>query len=535
MARNLVRNRFVPLLSAVCVAVAVFSCRQSDEVIIDIGPQIVYPESVHKLDVNNAGYGVTKLEGLSENDEIFLARVKNSRVRWNRSVGSTVSGVEQGQEESQSIAEVVTTGTGETFLRYEKHWQVTPPDQNAQLQAQSRNRMRSMGVSEGVGTTKQFYVDVSPTLKSATLRKTGDRCKLWVVDDYFNSDLSDQLDELAAKFDEIYPLETNLLGYEYGGGPGGNGGMDGDPKIQILLFDIGDSVGGTTYGYFYPGDEFARGDTYPYSNEAEIFYIDSVKAVEDEYGIYSTLIHEFNHMINFNLKVLQGGEYVSWNTEVWYTEMLSMLAEDVIGPLVGILADRHVTNMRIPGWLLQYADYSVMSWPSSGNTIPYYQSNYAFGAYLMRNFGGPALFSAIAKSSTSGRGSIDRFMRIFNGVEIDTAYAMARFSEALVYSGLSMPTGVLTFDKTVPDPIDGQPYTIDGQSYTFKAFDIWSTDGPLTREYAQMPNYAAPANTVQLYTDEAWAEEIAASGGNLTIRLLNVDADADYYIITKPK
>jgi hypothetical protein len=251
-------------------------------------------------------------------------------------------------------------------------------------------------------------------------------------------------------------------------------------------------------------------------------------------SVYTTLIHEFNHMINFNLKVLVGGEYLSWNTEVWYTEMLSMLAEDTIGPLVGVDSSYHVTNGRISRWLPRYADCSVMYWPSSsGATLDYYSSNYAFGAYLIRNFGGPALFSAIAKSNSSGRGSIDGFMRIFNNdVGIDTAYAMSRFAEALLYSG-TVPEGVLTFDKTVFD-------TINGQLYTFSGFNIWSMEGqdpqgPLIREYEKMHEYAAPANTVQLYSDTRWTQEIQASGGGLTIRLLNVEPDADYYIITRPK
>jgi hypothetical protein len=547
MMHDFARNRLVSLFLAACVTVALFSCHQSD-VMIDIGSKVVHPESVYKLDINNAGYGVTKLEGLSTNDDIYLAKVKNNRAKWNRNVVSADSGAGQEEEDSQSLAEVVTTGTGETFLRYEKHWRVTPPDQNAQIQAQSRNRMRSVGgiMDEEHSTTKKFYVDISPEttafeLKSATLRKIGAYCKVWVIDEYYGGGGVSQsnVKDIAEIFDEIYPLETNILGYEYGGGPGGNGGMDGDPKIQILLFDIDGSGGGaTTYGYFYPGDEFARGDTYPHSNEAEIFYIDSVIAATNSAAIYSTLIHEFNHMINFNLKVLQGGDYISWNTEVWYTEMLSMLAEDIIGPLVGIFRDDlgHVINVRIPSWIKKYADLSVMYWPpSSSAALYYYASNYAFGAYLMRNFGGPALFSAIAKSNSSGRGSIDGFMRIFNGVEIDTAYAMDRFNEALLYSGISMPEGVLTFDKEVFD-------TIGEYQYTFEAFNIWDQRysleyplGPLIREYAQMPNYAAPANTVQLYTDPAWTEEIAASGGSLLMRLLNVDTDADYYIMTKPR
>jgi hypothetical protein len=542
MVSSLLRSRFSLVFPAVCVFL--FSCRHPD-VVIDVERDVYYPSFTHKLDVNSAGYGLTKLDGLSKNDELYLARIKNTRIRWDRSVAMVESGAEA--EDDRSLAEIIVTEDGETLFRYERHWQATPPSQNTQ----TRNMVRALTGSQVAGVTKKnFYADISPYTDdpaqvSATLRYIGDFCKVWVVDSYFdNSSSADDkvnqnaVEHLAKKFDEIYPIATSILGYEYGGGPGGQGGMDGDPKVQILLFDIdGDNSanGSVTYGYFYSGDALTRRDS-PYSNEAEIFYIDTVELNRNPIAIYSTLIHEFNHMINFNLKVIEGNGYQSWNTEVWYTEMLSMLAEDVIGPMIDIPISHgsHVVRSRIPKWLVEYADLSVMYWPSSSDdAVKYYSSNYAFGAYLVRNFGGPKLFSLMAKSALSGRGSVDSALRSLNGKEIDSFYAMSRFGEALLYSARNKPKEGFTFDESVEAIIDGisAPYVF----YGFDIYDFFSPElaGPVIRDYKDLPKYTALSNTVQLYTDTNWSNEIARNNGRLEIRLLNVDPDADYYIITK--
>jgi hypothetical protein len=524
-----VRRGFI-LLSLACIAVGLPSCNQ-EVVVVSTGITSHYPSTSHRIEVNSAGYGVFRQE--VKNADIYLARVTSTQVAYERSIASGNATAGEEWKGELALAGIITTDTGEVIPRYERHWQVTLPEEKSLMMSQSRITSVK-GVKEG--DREFFYVDVSPGRKVARLEKIGKHCKIWVVEGYFgNGDYQVngyQITQLANTFDKIYPLETALLGYEYGGN-GGNGGVDGDPLINILVFDIdGNEDKGSviTLGYFYPGDEFQNGDTYPYSNEAEIFYLDVVQLKNNPTAIYSTLIHEFNHMINFGIKVLGGGEIRSWNTEVWYTEMLSMLAEDVIGPMVGILAenDSHVINTRIPRWLSAYADSSVMYWPSSGgNALPYYQSNYAFGAYLVRNFGGPALLSAIAKSSSGGRGSVDGALRLFNGMEVDTAYALSRFNEALLYSGNDIPEGVFSFDREVSGIIGGYPYT-------FYRFNIWNMadggrQGPLIREYAKMTDYAAPANTVQLYTDSTWKNKT----GVFEIYLRDVKPDALYYVMQK--
>jgi hypothetical protein len=364
-----------------------------------------------------------------------------------------------------------------------------------------------------------------------------------VVNENFDSTLSSdesdnevtqaQINALADTFDEIYPLETNLMGYESGGGPAGKGGVDGDPQIQILVYDIdGDydnHQNGITYGYFYPHDE----NEAPNSNKAEIFYLDSEMLDKDPDTVYSVLIHEFNHMINYNLKVLETGNYS--NYETWYTEMLSMLAEDVIGPLVGITynpssPNGHVIHTRILYWLVSYMDYGAMQW-NDEDALFYYSSNYAFGAYLVRNFGGPELLSLIAKSPKGGRDSLDESLRALNGPSVDTRYAMTRFGEALVYSGNAKPAGGYSFDKTVTGDVGGV-------EYIFCGFDIWGMQytldgegpfkGPLVFLYEEGVTNPIPPYTVQLFSRNDWQNKSA-----VTINVVNGNPKVHYFVMTR--
>jgi hypothetical protein len=537
---------------ALALAAAAFSLSSCKPEIVQVrfGEEGKLSDSVHKVDLNSAGYGAYPLRGLQNND-VFLVKVNTSGTRYRANVLPVDP--EPSKTDSVQMAAGTVTVDGEKLVRYEPHWQIEAPPEAVE------HINRSTGYAPGaastvVGSKKKFNIvstrGAAPLEnRNATLQAVGEYCKVWVVDEYFETGRlpndkvnREQVEALAAKFDEIYLVETNLLGYEYGGGPGGNGGADGDPKIQILIFDIDGDYGGhggsITNGYFYARDAF-RQSTYPSSNEAEIFYLDSEMLDAQPESIYSTLIHEFNHMINFYQKAFIKGDYTSWNNEVWYTEMLSLLAEDVIGPLVGIPCDLnapdngHSVTERIPFWLYSYDQAGAMEWPSpssSADALLYYSSNFAFGAYLMRNFGGPALLSAIAKSDKSGRASLDYFLRLFNGMSVDTSYALSRFGETLVYSGDKIPPGVFTFDRTVTE-------TIGGYEYTFYAFDIWKMrpsffflgePGPLVFDLSSLQD-SLPLNTARLHSDDSWR----GVSGSLDIVLREAETGFVYYLMIK--
>jgi hypothetical protein len=531
------RCSLVLFVLAACGSGVFLSCVQQNVPAVNSASNDMYPASVHRVALNSAGYGVLRLEGLDSGNSVYLSRVNASRVEYNTNVVSVEAPAdpERLAEGIRTPTGVITMPDGEKRVMYERHWQVMPSDVDTPLANRS---MVSPSVTATVGNTKTFYVDVSSATVTAKLGKIGKYCKIWV--DTKLGAYTFNINTLADKFDEIYPIETSLVGYEYGGGPGGDGGVDGDPLIQILVYDIdGDGSGGTTMGYFYPGDEYQRGRTYPYSNETEIFYLDSRFLSNDTDKIYSTLIHEFNHMINFNVKVIQGGQIRVWNNETWYTEMLSMLAEDVVWPLLGgSSSESLVIGMRIPSWRSNYDKCSVMYWPPANTDAgPYYAANYAFGAYLVRNFGGVPLFSAIAKSHAGGRASIDGSLRATNmEPNIDVTYALERFGETLVYFE-DVPENVYSFNKTLSETLkadNGNDYT-----YSFSAFDIrnvrsvnTSSDTPKVFDFKDMGQTPMPFNTVQIFQDDSWKEE-KITGGRLDIQFLNVDTSAKYFVLVK--
>jgi hypothetical protein len=282
---------------------------------------------------------------------------------------------------------------------------------------------------------------------------------------------------LAAKFDLIYPLETRILGYEYGGDPSNTetyGGKDGDPKIQILVYDFyGDSGGlGSTGGFFWSKD----------------FY----------YGV---------------------------NSQSWYNEMLSMAAEDMVSPLIGIgpTNNSHPISQRISNFLTSYANEGVNTWNGSGNTLESYSYKYTFGAYLARNYGGVELVKNILANESTNEASVVAALRQTTGnTSIDFNYAVEKFAEAFIFS--NPKDGRATFNQTVTK-------TISGTTYTFTGFDIWNARYTLTG--GSYHNWGGPtiyplANQPTMQPNSVYVQSLSADWktGTLSSVMLNKPAAA---------
>jgi hypothetical protein len=358
-----------------------------------------------------------------------------------------------------------------------------PPITPDMLPSRSLARSASAVPSYTVGvSTKNFWVEQTVdsglwVTKSATLLAQGIHCNIWVMEGGFigsgtatsSSPWATRAQALAAKFDQIYPLETKILGYEYGGDPSNietYGGKDGDPRVQILVYDF--APGGSTNlaGFYWSKDFYsqtwldAHSSSAAKTNLAEIFYINAYFMNENLAPIYSTLVHEFQHMINFNVKNVQKGV----SSESWYNEMLSMMAEDMISPLIGIGPDNtdHPALPRITGFLTSYPNEGVTTWYSNYESYHY---KYAFGAYLARNYGGAEVVKNILANNTTNEASLVAAVNQTMGGSIDFNDLVARFAEAFIFSDPA--AGRATFNKTVTK-------TISGTAYTFTAFDIWS-------------------------------------------------------------
>jgi len=435
--------------------------------------------SVRKVSFSGPTETVT-LSGLS-NKSIYLVKVNTS--------ASTVSAANTGSASGSSVSVVsgnVLPAPDDTPKVRMGHpaadeFNANPPPFERKPLQRSDSSLAS-SVVYSVGATKQFWVETTLNSnkweqKTATLRKQGTYGNIWVVND-LTTFTPTQAQAMADKFDLIYPIETSLLGYEFGGGPGGDGGRDGDTRIQILVYDIGYNPSGTTLGYFWAKDYYDQA-TLDYNklsyktNLAEIFYLNGRAEVITNLAdqLYSTLVHEFQHMINFNVKSVKNGK----NSDSWYNEMLSMLAEDVISPLIGIGPSNsgHPIKSRIPRFLTNYNLSGITEWGPTDNQLDSYSTAYAFGAYLLRNYGGASLLQEMLANNSTNIASVTAALRTVNANSgLSFEEAVRRYGEALTFSG-TMPSDVQSFDRTVTK-------TIGSYTYTATKFNIWSDFGATT-------------------------------------------------------
>ncbi|MDR2807985.1 MAG: hypothetical protein LBB43_03145 [Spirochaetaceae bacterium] len=324
-----------------------------------------------------------------------------------------------------------------------------------------------------IGAVKTFWVegksDGAWEEIKAVVSAQSEHCVIWRADEEVSEEVSQkQCEELAARFDDIYRYVTGIFGYEYGRDD--SGGIDGDMKIHILVYDIdwdkNLEQASKVAGFFWSKDSFSQedldksGQTVK-TNQAEILYLDSFLMAKHPDLVYSTTVHELQHMINFNEKTVEKG----LSPSRWYNEMLSLMAEDIIDPLLGITLKNteHPVNIWMPYFLNVYYSTGLTEWHEPIS----YATAFAFGAYLTRNFGGAALLYEIAHNDAVDIESLSMAIGALNkGQTFDQA--MSRYGEALIFSG-NTPAHVLSFDRTVTSRIKDIDYTLNG-------FDIWKMD-----------------------------------------------------------
>jgi len=297
-----------------------------------------------------------------------------------------------------------------------------------------------------VGDTEAFYIETDQSVSTdATLRKIsavttqfGDKTlNIWVSNDAFDSGsgcpktkcvTQTMVDELSEAFltdgddNDIYDWVTNVFGEKWGSSASEkyNNVIEEDNEITILLTDIDNdnSDDGGTIGYFYGKDNFVTA-TYSGSNERIMFYADSVMYANRDAGdywqkeMYSTLAHEFQHMIHFYQKTLLLAD--SNATDEWINEMLSETTEDLVATKLEHQGPRGVeytdgsagsagnTEGRYP-LFNQYNSLSLSSW---SNRLADYSKVSAFGTFLTRNYGGAKVLRDIVYNNKVHADSIE--------------------------------------------------------------------------------------------------------------------------------
>lgn len=104
--------------------------------------------------------------------------------------------------------------------------------------------------------------------------------------------------------------------------------VDGNGKLILLLLDIIDGYNGNfqnsyVAGFFQAYHLFKKSNNYRYSNEADMLFLDTNPLAVGSETFYSTIAHEFQHLINFSNTALNGGTV----EDTWIDEGLATAAE----------------------------------------------------------------------------------------------------------------------------------------------------------------------------------------------------------------
>jgi len=285
-------------------------------------------------------------------------------------------------------------------------------------------------------SAQKVVSDIDTLLGTKTLN-------IWVSNDSFDSGEGCQkakcitetmVNQLADTFlnnnldNDIYDWVTNIYGEEWGSEAEAkyNNLISANDEITILLTDI-DNDGlpsareGRVVGFFWPKDNF-KVSSEPGSNERVMFYIDSVMFANEE-GVsweiddfwpkemISTLAHEFQHMIHYYQKTVLR---TNANTDTWINEMLSESTEDLIATKIQHIGPRGVDYMDGSAGLPNnpYGRYplfnanNTLSLTSWTGLLADYSKVSAFGAYLIRNYGGAQLLHNIMHNDSINENAV---------------------------------------------------------------------------------------------------------------------------------
>ena len=273
------------------------------------------------------------------------------------------------------------------------------------------------------GDKASFYISVKSNLESKdfcadfVLKESGKHCNVWCVEKdsayMMKNPLSSYVfTQVREKFDEIYPVQIQIFGdNKFSDSKWSNLLQKYDGKVNILIYDIAndacESQTGGVYGFFHSLDFHSDSN---YSNKTECINVDSFFFNKDTEGSFQTLFHEFQHLENFVNKVVLSSKKHSVST--WYNEMLSMLSEDIFTDLLGIELENAPANRL--NFFNAYYPLGFYQWRSgsdyfpSGDVYISYANSYAFGAYLLRNFGGIELIKEISQNDFVDEESITK-------------------------------------------------------------------------------------------------------------------------------
>ena len=333
-----------------------------------------------------------------------------------------------------------------------------------------RNLMMSAPEPSVLGESREFNVYDFKTetygLITASLAYIGERVEIWVGCNTTIEFTDEMAKQIGEEFDgRIYPLVTENFYTE--------SDVNKDGRIAILCYDIQDDYspewgGGYVGGYFWGGDLYEK-TIEPDSNQMEIFYIDTYPTMgtntsaPDVGKAYSTLAHEFQHMVNYNCNMFiekQEGE-TARQMETWLNEALSMAAEYMYNG---------VQQGRIT-WYKNSAGIgdgrSLLDWESDGNILDNYALSYLFGQYLRTQVEQALgkehevkIFREIIEDPVENHVAVENVIKKHINAELSFGEFMTNFRAAML---LKAATGYYGFGgETAFDALSTPLYTGEG-------------------------------------------------------------------------
>lgn len=234
-----------------------------------------------------------------------------------------------------------------------------------------------------VGDVKNFYLYYDKVYYDFELLAIGEHCNVWVIQEQATNSVDKVgAEEIAEEFDRVNSDMT-----EYFGTPTSTVDIDNDGKTNIICYDIAPSSTSSSYiaGFFYSGDCY-------YENKLDIIHIDSNQGMNS--GVeqcYSTLVHEYQHLIHFG--------YLKGASSTYINEAFSMAAEHLI---YGVEDSRIYTYNTSSA--IQYGQVSLNQAWGAEDQLGNYALSYLFGQYIRTQYSGGA---TIYKEYLTGSGEKD--------------------------------------------------------------------------------------------------------------------------------
>lgn len=154
--------------------------------------------------------------------------------------------------------------------------------------------------------SSSFGSGLSSDFIKATIAKETENLIVYVEkDESYNSS---SLDLVCNEFEKHYAKEKSIYG--------NHTDVDNNGKIIILFLDLNPESGNGSIlnGYFNPAD-LIDGQ----GNNADMLYMDLGGLNNNPYYMAGTILHELQHLINYNVNVLENGTEM----DVWLNEALS--------------------------------------------------------------------------------------------------------------------------------------------------------------------------------------------------------------------